>query len=52
MRLRLSKMFSYHIAMKKEEGQFYYNINNEVRLSTLATLNRRIDFLENIFQEN
>ena len=45
------KMFSYHIAMKKEEGQFYYNINNEVRLSTLETLNERIDFLENIFKK-
>ncbi|MEC6996816.1 MAG: peptidoglycan DD-metalloendopeptidase family protein [Pseudomonadota bacterium] len=45
------KMFSYHIAMKKEEGQFYYNINNEVRLSTLATLKDRIEFLENIFKK-
>ena len=45
------KMFSYYIAMKKEEGQFYYNINNEVRLSTLETLNQRIDFLENIFKK-
>ncbi len=45
------KMFSYHIAMKKEEGQFYYNINNELRLSTLETLNDRIDFLENIFNK-
>ena len=43
------KMFSYHIAMKKEEGQFYYNINNEVRLSTLATLKDRIEFLESNF---
>ncbi len=45
------KMFSYHIAMKKEEGQFYYKINNEVKLSTLETLNQRISFLENIFKK-
>ena len=45
------KMFSYHIAMKKEEGQFYYNINNEVKLSTLETLEKRISFLENIFKK-
>ena len=40
------KMFSYHIAMKKEEGQFYYKINNEVKLATLATLDKRIKFLK------
>ncbi len=45
------KMFSYHIAMKKEEGQFYYNINNEVKLSTLETLEKRIAFLESIFKK-
>ncbi len=45
------KMFSYHIAMKKEEGQFYYNINNEVKLSTLKTLEKRIAFLESIFKK-
>ena len=44
------KMFSYHIAMKKEEGQFYYKINNEVKLATLATLDKRIKFLEGIFK--
>ena len=44
-------MFSYHIAMKKEEGQFYYNINNEVKLSTLETLDERIAFLESIFKK-
>ena len=45
------KMFSYHIAMKKEEGQFYYNINNEVKLATLDTLDKRIAFLESIFKK-
>ena len=45
------KMFSYHIAMKKEEGQFYYNINNEVKLATLETLKERIAFLENILKK-
>ena len=44
-------MFSYHIAMKKEEGQFYYKINKEVKLSTLDTLDKRIAFLENIFKK-
>ena len=43
------KMFSYHIAMKKEEGQFYYKINNEVKLTTLETLDERIAFLEEHF---
>ena len=45
------KMFSYHIAMKKEEGQFYYNINNEVKVATLETLDKRIAFLEDIFKK-
>ena len=44
-------MFSYHIAMKKEEGQFYYKINNEVKLTTLETLDERIAFLESIFKK-
>jgi murein DD-endopeptidase MepM/ murein hydrolase activator NlpD len=45
------KMFSYHIAMKKEEGQFYYNINKEVKISTLETLDKRIAFLEDVFKK-
>ena len=44
-------MFSYHIAMKKEEGQFYYNINNEVKISTIEILDKRIEFLEDIFKK-
>ncbi len=45
------KMLSYELAMKKEEGQFYYDINNNLKLATLETLNEKIIFLENIFKK-
>ena len=43
------KMLSYDLAMKKEESKFFYNINKDLRKTTLNILDKRTKFLENIF---
>jgi len=45
------KMLSYHLAMKKEESKFFYNINNGLKLSMVDILDKRTKFLENIFKK-
>lgn len=43
------KMLKYNLALQKEKGQYYYELNRSVRKSTLDILEKKINFLENIF---
>ncbi len=43
------KMLSYNLALQKEKEKYYFELNNKVRGSTLAILEKKINFLENIF---
>ncbi len=45
------KMLSYDLAMKKEEGKFFYQINKDTKLSTINMLDSRIEFLEKLFSK-
>ena len=45
------KMLSYHLAMKKEESKFFFNVNNDLKLSMVDILDKRTKFLENIFNK-
>ena len=43
------KMLSYNLALQKEKEKYYFELNNKVREGTLAILEKKINFLENIF---
>ena len=43
------KMLSYNLALQKEKEKYYLELNNKVRNSTLDILEKKINFLENIF---
>ena len=43
------KMLNYNLALQKEKEKYYYELNNKVRNSTLDILEKKINFLENIF---
>ncbi|MBJ57838.1 MAG: hypothetical protein CMP24_06325 [Rickettsiales bacterium] len=45
------KMLNYSLAMKKEEGKFFYEINKKTKLSTISILDERILFLEKLFKK-
>ena len=43
------KMLSYNLALQKEKEKYFFELNNKVRNSTLEILDKKINFLENIF---
>ena len=43
------KMLNYNLALQKEKEKFYFELNDKVRNSTLDILEKKINFLENIF---
>ncbi len=45
------KMLNYGLAMKKEEGKFFYEINRKTKLLALEILDERISFLESLFKK-
>ena len=45
------KMLDYNLALQKEREKFYFQLNEEVKNSTLEILERKIIFLENIFSK-
>ena len=45
------KMLDYNLALQKEREKYYFQLNEEVKNSTLEILERKIIFLENIFSK-
>ena len=45
------KMLDYNLALQKEREKFYFQLNEEVKKSTLEILEKKIIFLENIFSK-
>ena len=45
------KMLGYDLAMKKEEGKFFYEINKETKILTIEMLDERINFLKKLFKK-
>ena len=45
------KMLDYNLALQKEREKFYFQLNEEVKNSTLEILEKKIIFLENIFSK-
>ena len=43
------KMLTYNLALQKEKEKYYYELNKNVKNNTLKILEKKINFLENIF---